>query len=276
MSTLVLLHPGAMGVTVGATLRAGGHRVRWVADGRREPTRRRATDAGLETCADLATAVRGADGVVSVCPPDQATAVARAVDEAGFAGLYVDANAIAPATVRSLEARFGERLVDGGIIGPPALRPGTTRLYLSGAAADVAAAWFRSGPLAAVALADRPVGAASGLKMAYAAYTKGSAALLLAVRALAEHEDVAAALTEEWGLSQPGLADRFAASARATAPKAWRFVGEMREIADTFAAAGLPRGFHDAAAGVYDRLAGFRDAQAEPEAVVGRLLDDAD
>ncbi|MAT84015.1 MAG: phosphogluconate dehydrogenase [Gammaproteobacteria bacterium] len=273
MSLLVLLHPGAMGATVGATLRAGGHRVRWVAAGRSEATARRAAAAGLEACTDLSSALQGAHGVVSVCPPDQASAVAAAVEEAGFDGLYVDANAIAPATARSLQARFGERLVDGGIIGPPAQRPGTTRLYLSGAAADAVAAWFRAGPLEAVALADRPAGAASALKMAYAAYTKGSAALLLAVRALAEHEGVAAALTEEWGLSQPGLAERCSAAARGTAPKAWRFVGEMQEIADTFAAAELPRGFHEAAADVYRRLAGFRDAEAAPDAVIRRLLD---
>ena len=97
--------------------------------------------------------------------------------------------------------------------------------------------------------------------------------LLLAVRALAEHEGVAAALTEEWGLSQPGLAERCSAAARGTAPKAWRFVGEMQEIADTFAAAELPRGFHEAAADVYRRLAGFRDAEAAPDAVIRRLLD---
>jgi 3-hydroxyisobutyrate dehydrogenase-like beta-hydroxyacid dehydrogenase len=276
VSTLVLLHPGAMGVTVGSTLLAGGHRVRWVADRRSEATRHRAAGAGFETRADLTTALDGADAVVSVCPPGQAAAVARAVHEAGFPGLYVDANAIAPATVRALESLFGDRLVDGGIIGPPALRPDTTRLYLSGPAAGTVATWFAAGPLTAVALSDQPVGAASGLKMAYAAYTKGSAALLLAVRALAEREGVAGALEEEWRLSQPGLSERFAASARGTAPKAWRFVGEMQEIADTFAAAGLPRGFHEAAADVYVRLAGFRDAPAEPEAVVRRLLDAAD
>lgn len=275
MTNVVLLHPGAMGVTVGATLLAGGHRVRWVADGRSDVTRHRAAEAEFDTCADLAEALDGADGVISVCPPDQAMAVARAVDEAGFEGLYVDANAIAPATARSLQARFGERLVDGGIVGPPALRSGTTRLYLSGTAADAVAAWFGRGPLAAVALAGRPAGAASALKMAYAAYTKGSAALLLAVRALAEHEGVATALTEEWGLSQPGLTERCSAAARGTAPKAWRFVGEMQEIADTFAAADLPRGFHEAAAEVYGRLAGFRDAEVTPEAVTRRLLDDA-
>ena len=271
MTTFVLLHPGSMGVTVGRTLAAGGHSVRWVAAGRSPATVERAAVAGLVTCADLAGALDGADAVISVCPPDQAETIAEAVADAGFPGLYLDANAVAPDTARRLEALLGARLVDGGIIGPPAERAGTTRLYLSGGPAGTAAAWFGAGPLEAVALADRPVGAASALKMCYAAYTKGSAALLLAVRALARAEDVDDGLLEEWALSQPGLAERSAAAARGTAPKAWRFVGEMAEIAATFEGADLPRGFHEAAGETFARLAGLKDRDAGLDEVLARL-----
>ena len=92
------------------------------------------------------------------------------------------------------------------------------------------------------------VGAASALKMAYAAWTKGSSALLIAVRALAIREGVDGALHAEWERSQPGLGARSESAVAGNARKAWRFVGEMEEIAATFAAAGLPAGFHEACA----------------------------
>ena len=108
------------------------------------------------------------------------------------------------------------------------------------------------------------VGAASALKMAYAAWTKGTSALLLAVRALAIREGVDDALRAEWDRSQPGLGARSEAALAGNVRKAWRFVGEMEEIAATFAAAGLPPGFHEACAALYDRLGSYKDAPATP------------
>jgi 3-hydroxyisobutyrate dehydrogenase-like beta-hydroxyacid dehydrogenase len=268
---IALLHPGAMGVTAGQALTASRHTVRWLADGRSEATRQRAEAAGFQAFDELAELLDGADAVLSVCPPDAAEAVAQRVAETGFAGIYLDANAVSPDAARRLEKLFGPRLVDGGIVGPPAERPGTTRLYLSGPAAADVATWFEHGPLAAVALAA-PAGAASALKMCYAAYTKGSTALVLAVRALARAEGVTAALLDEWSISQPGLKERSEAMARSSAAKAWRFVGEMHEIADTFEAAKLPGGFHRAAAEVYARMSPLKDEQAVLADVLARLL----
>lgn len=273
--TIALLHPGSMGVTVGSTLRAGGHVVRWLEADRSAATRARAEAAGFEPHAGLATLLAGAEAVISVCPPDQAVSVAEQVAGADFRGWYVDANAVAPATVARLQQLLGERLVDGGIIGPPARSAGTTRLYLSGAGAAEAAGWFTAGPLTAVPIkgaSGASPGAASALKMCYAAYTKGTSALLLGVRALADHEGITDALLEEWALSQPGLAQRSVATARGTAGRAWRFVGEMAEIAATFDAAGLPGGFHLAAAELYQRMAGLKDREATLDDVVEALL----
>ena len=108
------------------------------------------------------------------------------------------------------------------------------------------------------------VGAASAIKMAYAAWTKGSSALLIAVRALAIREGVDGALRAEWERSQPGLGARSESAVAGNAKKAWRFVGEMEEIAATFAAAGLPPGFHEACATVYGRLGRYKDAPTPP------------
>jgi len=54
--------------------------------------------------------------------------------------------------------------------------------------------------------------------------------------------------------------------------KMWRYVGEMREIAEAFQAAGLPSGFHNAAAEVSERLACFKD-QSEPPLTVATVLE---
>src|SRR5262249_58519470 len=89
--------------------------------------------------------------------------------------------------------------------------------------------------------------------MSYASWTKGSSALVLAARALARAEGVEDALLAEWRLSLPQLAERSAAAARSALRKGWRWVGEMEEIAASYAAAGLPEGFHHAAGEIYAR-----------------------
>src|SRR4051794_38228828 len=133
--------------------------------------------------------------------------------------------------------------------GPPAER-GTTRLYLSGPEAGTVAELFAGTALDARIVSPN-VGAASAVKMAFAAWTKGSAALLLAIRALARAEGVEATLLEEWRTSLPQLEAQSIAAARSAQKKGWRWIGEMEEIAETFAAAGLPDGFHRAAAEIY-------------------------
>lgn len=266
MTTIGILHPGDMGSVVGACAVAAGARVLWASEGRSAGSRERAAAAGLEDARTVAAVVAASDVIVSVCPPHAAIEVARDVAGRRFAGLYVDANAVAPGTAREIGAIVeagGATFVDGGLIGPPPRNAGSTRLYLSGREAKRAAALFESSALEAIAIGDGP-GAASALKMTYAAYTKGSSALLMAIRALAASEGVDDALLAEWRRSQPDLPKRSEAAARDNARKAWRFVGEMEEIAAAFGAAGLPGGFHEAAAEIYARLADYKDAATPP------------
>jgi 3-hydroxyisobutyrate dehydrogenase-like beta-hydroxyacid dehydrogenase len=205
----------------------------------------------------LAALVAAADVIISVCPPGAAAEVAHDVGAAGFGGIYVDVNAISPAAARVIGATF-DRFVDGGVVGPPAHAAGSTRLYLAGdAAPQVAELW--SGSLLDTRLVDGGAGAASAVKVCYAAWTKGTAALLLTIRALAAAEGVEDALLAEWATSLPGLAAQSDRAAAGNAPKAWRFAAEMEEIAASFAAHGLPDGFGSAAADVYERLSGFKD-----------------
>ena len=253
--TVGLLHPGEMGAAVGRCLAAAGHRVLWVPDGRSPASAARAAAAGLTAASGgLAGLVREADVIVSVCPPHAALEVARQV--AGFGGVYTDANAVSPATAREI-ARIveagGAGYVDGGIIGTPPAAPGFIRLYLSGARAGQVQRLFAGGEVDVRVIGGDDSTAASAVKMAYASWTKGSAALLLTARALARAEGVEEALLAEWGISQPGLAERSAGAAGSAAAKGWRWVAEMEEIAAALAAAGLPDGFHQAAAEVYRR-----------------------
>ncbi len=260
-----LLHPGAMGATVGGACRVDTW---WVPADRSGATTARAAEHGLRAAGSLAELVERCDVIVSVCPPAAAPDVAAEVADAGFDGIYVEANAIAPATTRAIAARF-DRFVDGGIVGPPAMRAGTTRLYLAGhESTSVAALW--DGSLLEARVLDGPVGAASALKMAYATWTKVSTALLLDVRALARVEGVEAALLAEWELSQPGTAERSERSATGVAPKAWRFVGEMEQIAATFRDDDLPAGFAEGAIELYTRLAGLQDTDG---ATLDEVLD---
>src|SRR5581483_1711374 len=206
-----------------------GHRVLWVPEGRGVATRERAEAAGLTGVALTEMASRSSI-IFSVCPPPAALDVGRLV--AGFGGLFVDANAIAPATageVAAIVAAGGAGYVDGGIVGPPPVTPGGTRLYLSGQRAAEVQALFAG--TAVDARIVPPPGTASAVKMAYASWTKGSAALLLAARALARAEGVEPVLLEEWGLSQPGLEKRWEGADRSAAAKGWRWTGEMEQIA---------------------------------------------
>lgn len=271
--TIAILHPGEMGAAIGAGLVARGHRVLWSSAGRSAATRRRAEHGGLEEAATLAQAVRAADIVLSVCPPHAAMDLARAVAACSFGGIYVDANAISAESTRALgrvlEAA-GASYVDAGIIGPPPVAGASVRLYLCGGGAAEIAPLFEGCILQAMVL-EGPVGTASALKVCYAAWNKGATALLAGIRALAEHEGVDAALLQEWSISMPDIPKR-SEMITLSARKAWRWTAEMEEIAANFAAAGLPAGFHLAAADIYRRLDGFKDAAKPPLSEVKAAL----
>jgi 3-hydroxyisobutyrate dehydrogenase-like beta-hydroxyacid dehydrogenase len=271
---VVILHPGDMGVTIGAAALARAEEVRWVSANRSNASHERAVTAGLVGYDSVAAALENANFVFSVCPPHAASEVAAAVANCGYRGLFVDGNAISPESARNVSAIVsagGARFVDGGIIGPPAHQAGTTRLYVCGDGASEVSSLFQGSPLDCRIIPGE-VGAASALKMSYAAWAKGSSALLLGARALSRAYGVESALCEEWDLSRPDLRERSRSAASRNAFKAWRFESEMHEIADTFAAAGLPEGFHLAAADIFARLAGFKDQRdADPEAIFAAL-----
>lgn len=268
---LGIVHPGSMGVSVGAAASATAE-VLWAGDGRSPATTKRADGAGFTDVGSLGALVEGSDAIISLVPPAAAETMARQIAAAGFDGIFVDANAIAPDRAETLASVFAHAsFVDGGVIGPPAVTAGTTRLYLSGPDAHVVSAWFSGSIVEALAIGPE-IGSASALKMAYAAYTKGSSALLMAVRALAEAHGLTDVLLAEWARSIPELNERSEDTLRRIPRKAWRFAGEMEEIAATFEAAALPGGFHLAAAELFRRVGPEAD-EADPDDVLRSLLD---
>jgi 3-hydroxyisobutyrate dehydrogenase-like beta-hydroxyacid dehydrogenase len=254
-----LLHPGEMGSFVGSAVLAAGHEVLWASAGRSEASRRRAaafTDAG--TVEDLASR---SDAIVSLCPPDRAVSVAEAV-AAAFRGLYVEANAVSPATVGHIDGLLHDtHVVDGAVIGGPATDDAV--LYLAGRAAGEAVELFDPRVLRVVRLTG-PGGSASALKACYAASSKAVSALLLATRAAARAAGVEDALLAEWDRTQPGVRERTDGVIGRVHRTAWRFAGEMTEASDFFDTYDAPAGFSRAAAETYARLA---DLKGRPDDV---------
>lgn len=262
-----ILHPGAMGVSVAASAKNGGHLVYWAANGRSPDTRDRARNADLLDAGQVFELCKIVDIIISVCPPHAAEEVLTEVLKSDFSGIYVDANAISPHKSRWLAdrcAQTGVPFVGGSIVGGPAWEPDTTTLFLCGEQAELIAGLFEAGPLGACDLGTQ-IGRAAALKMCFAAYTKGSTALVSAVLALAEETGVRKELMELWAEDGSGFVQEAERRTRRVVRKAWRFAGEMDEIAETFTEAGLPGGFHRASGEVYRRLAHLQTADPLPD-----------
>jgi 3-hydroxyisobutyrate dehydrogenase-like beta-hydroxyacid dehydrogenase len=273
---LGILHPGEMGISIAASAQNSGYKVHWASKGRSPETIARAERQGLLDAHSLAHLCQTCTVIFSVCPPGEAETVANSVLAEGFSGLYIDMNAISPQRAERIGAAMaarGVRFVDGGIIGGPAWKPNSTWLYLSGEEAETAASYFSAGPLVTCVIGDS-IGKASALKMCFAAYTKGTTALLGAVLAASEALNVRKELEQQWSKDDPNAATQNARRVQNSTAKAWRFVGEMEEIAATFRAVGVPGEFHSAAGEVYQRMADFKGAPGLPslEAVLAALL----
>ena len=261
------LHPGAMGISLAATARNLGHIAYWASEGRSAATRARADKHQLTEVRSIEELCENCTVIISVCPPHAAQEMAQKVLAFPFEGVYADVNAISPQHVRQIAAAMREEgvpFVDGGLIGPPVWQTNSTWLYLSGREAGTVAECFKGGPLAVEIIGD-DIGKASALKMCFAANTKGTTALLCAILAAAEKMGVRQELENQWSQNGSDFAQKAITRVSNVTAKAWRFSGEMQEIASTFEAAGLPGGFHLAAADIYERIAMFKDAEPIPE-----------
>jgi 3-hydroxyisobutyrate dehydrogenase-like beta-hydroxyacid dehydrogenase len=257
-----------MGVSIASSAIDAGCEVYWASAGRRPVTQERAEAAGLKDAVTIARMCELCPVIISVCPPEFAWDVARAVAATGFQGILADVNALTPQNKVEM-ASLGLRFADGGIIGLPSRTPGETTLFLSGPAAQEVAECFKDGAIAAVNMGPE-VGRATALKVLFAAYNKGSIALFAALYAAAEHYGVLPELKGQ--LIHRGLStEKIEAQIVRAAPKAWRWVAEMHEISETLEAAGMPGEFHLAAAKIYERLAGMKDQSPALEETIRTL-----
>jgi putative dehydrogenase len=254
---IAVIAPGGMGSAVGRRLAEHGVAVRTSLAGRSAATAARAAAAGM--AAVEIPALAESAFILSIVPPGNALNLAESLapvlSRAAHKPVFVDCNAISPATVQRIAdiiASTGCRFVDAGIIGGPPL-PGDAgpRFYAAGPDAAGFAALDRYG--LDIRVLDGPVGAASALKMSYAGISKGLTALGAAMMLAATKAGVAPALAGELAASQPALLKTFRRSVPGMFPKAYRWVAEMEEIADFSgdpATAELYRGI----AGLYRRL----------------------
>jgi 3-hydroxyisobutyrate dehydrogenase-like beta-hydroxyacid dehydrogenase len=277
LTTVAVLHPGSMGAAIARELKANAEAVFWLRGGRSAATAERAARVGLTPIDDPAQLVRQVDVVLSVCPPGPAAdGVADLMMEHEFRGIFVDANAISPRRVTRMAARLqaaGMDVVDASIIGAPPSAASTTSVYLSGVTQQVkVVADLLAGTRCVTKDLDRPIGAASALKLAYASYTKTTSVLAALSHALAAHhglhDELLAEAVETVGGTPLAVPQRITGAAA----KAWRWIPEFAEMADAFADSDLPPQVSQAAALVLDRWADLKDdSSVELDDVLGHL-----
>jgi 3-hydroxyisobutyrate dehydrogenase-like beta-hydroxyacid dehydrogenase len=265
-----LLSPGDMGHVVGGVLLKNSMPVITCLDGRSDRTRELAKKAGIELVATYEQLVQDADLILSILVPSEAgraaEKVARALRNTQERIVYVDCNAIAPSTVKLIAEMIqaaGSHFVDAGIIGPPPREKGTTRFYASGSEAGCFEALAANG--LDVRIIGTEVGQASGIKMTYAALTKGTIALTTELLVAAWRMGLFESLKDEFRLSQ---AARLASMEKGLPPmptKSRRWIGEMEEIAKTFEDLGLTPRIYLGAADVYRFVGQTELAEETPE-----------
>ncbi len=261
---VAVVAPGSMGAAVGERLAANGVEVLTALEGRGPASRERARAAGMRAVPD--TQLAEADFVLSIVPPAAARPFAERMAEplrrANRKAVFVDCNAVSPATVQRIAetiAATGAPFVDAGIIGqPPQAGAAGPSFYACGAHA----ARFKAlaGHGLEIRVLEAPIGAASALKMSYAGITKGLIAAGAAMLLAATRAGVAPALHAELAESQPALLASFRRTVPGMLPKAYRWVAEMQEIAQ-FAGEDAAAEMFRGASALYDRIA--RDAAGE-------------
>lgn len=268
---IAILSPGEMGHSVGRCLLAGGFDVTTCLTGRSERTRTLTAAAGIRDEPDLDELVRDADLILAILVPDQARALAGQVAEVmkrtGSSPAYADCNAISPDTAREIDrviTAAGGRFIDAGIIGGPPGGEEKTRFYASGPHEAILTQLDGHGIL--VRPLGGEVGRASGIKMCYASVTKGTSALHAAALTAAEVMGLGEELLVEFSESQVQRLKAMG-GVNSLSAKAFRWIGEMQEIAATYERAGVSPGFHEGAEHIFRLIAESPIGHERPETV---------
>ena len=271
LGTIAILSPGSMGSAVGQVLRESGYDVVTNLDGRSERTRVLAEEAGFRAVSGIDSIVEEADLVMSILVPSEAISVAReaaaAMKRTGASPAYADCNAVSPDTARELGGIIeaaGGRFIDAGIIGGPPGSGSPPRFYASGPHEAVIGELDGKGII--VPLLGGDVGRASAIKMCYASLTKGVSALQTAALVAAYRLGLSSELEEEMSSSQANVLAQMQ-SVIGLPGKAFRWVGEMEEIAATFESVGVTGNFHHGAAEIFRMVADSPLGDERPETI---------
>jgi 3-hydroxyisobutyrate dehydrogenase-like beta-hydroxyacid dehydrogenase len=265
-----VMSPGEMGQALALQLKQAGYNVRTALDGRSPRTRELAKQAGLTDVGSLAQLIAQCEVILSVMAPAAALGFAGELAQALKAGsrkiLFVDCNAVAPATMQAITNKItdaGSRCVDAGITGPPPKGAAKTAVWVSGPDARELEQ-FATPQINVRVLSDR-TGDASAFKMCYGAMAKGSTALVLELMIAARRLGIDQALEAQIRATFPGTLEKVFDLIAVMPPKAHRFAPEMLEIAQTFESVGMTPRVFQGIAEVFEYVAATRLGKETPE-----------
>jgi len=258
VKTVGVMSPGDMGSGVGGALVRNGLRVITSLKGRSEASSTRAGEQGIVDVGSLDAVVASSDLMLSILVPSEALGFAASAAESIVRTnrhvAFADCNAVSPATgvkIGKIITAAGGMFIDAGIIGGSPRTGAIPRFYASGEHAGILAELDGKG--ISVPVMRGAVGRASGLKMLYAALTKGTAALhastLMAAKSLGLFDD----LIHELEQSQSGTLTAMG-RVNSISAQAFRWIGEMEEIASTFEDAGVTPNIHAGAAETFQKI----------------------
>ena len=266
-----VVSPGDMGQAIAGRLKESGLNVYAALESRSERTRALAREAGLTDCGTMEKLVATCELVLSVINPGESINVARqvaaAMKKTGRGIAFADLNAVSPQTARDGDRMIrdaGGLYIDGGIIGPPPRgEKDKPRVYVSGPDAYLMEQIVH--PNLLIRVMSERVGDASGVKMCYAAMTKGTTALAVELLVAARKLGVEQALEKELRESRNDVFEWQMKNIAVMPPKAYRWVPEMEEIAKTFGELGLTPRMFEGATDVYAMVAATPLGKESPE-----------
>ena len=252
-----LMSPGDMGASVANFFVKAGFQVYSNLSNRSDLSKTRAKNAGIVDLESLESIVNEVDLFFSIIPPDKSVVLAKKVGDIALRNklnfVYLDMNAISPKTSLKIDKIFKDlevSYIDGSIIGGPPQRNLFPRFYVSGNNANKISPLDGFGIEVRV-LSDQ-IGDASALKMSYASITKGTTALYAAALIVAKKTGVYEHFIKELSESQKNVLNNMKNSFPNVKSKAYRWIGEMLEISDTFSDSSISGNFHKGAADTFD------------------------
>ncbi|MED5409219.1 MAG: DUF1932 domain-containing protein [Chloroflexota bacterium] len=272
VNTVAIMSPGDMGHAVGQVLSESGIDVITCTDGRSQRTKNLAEMAGLRQVATLEDMVIQADLVLSIMVPSKAMSFVREIsphfESSKTPTYFADCNAVSPQSALAMAEvinQAGGKFIDGGIIGTAPTKGDTPRFYVSGPDASVVMELDGKGII--VKAIGNKVGQASGIKMCYAALTKGTNTLHVALLTAASRMGLTDDLRKEFEFSQKSHLAAMEKGISRLPANAHRWIGEMEEIAATFENLGVTPNFHKGAAEIYKMLNSTPFAKESPETI---------